>query len=141
LSAYWDWAAWFLAEFLVPFFPFRPFIFAFSSAKLTAQYSQAKLGQLWQVATPLLNAIQTDAAINPGNSGGALVDNRGAVIGINSAIATLGGSSAEQGGSIGVGFAIPVDEARSVAEEIIRTGRATHPKKNKRRKAIARQVV
>ena len=79
-------------------------------------------------ATPLLNAIQTDAAINPGNSGGALVDLKGAVIGINSAIATLGGSgNGDQGGSIGVGFAIPVDEARSVAEEIIRTGRATHP--------------
>jgi len=79
-------------------------------------------------ATPLLNAIQTDAAINPGNSGGALVDAGGAVIGINSAIATLGGSSTgDTGGSIGVGFAIPVDEARSVAEEIIRTGKATHP--------------
>lgn len=79
-------------------------------------------------ATPLLNAIQTDAAINPGNSGGALVDLQGSVIGINSAIATLGGSgSGDQTGSIGVGFAIPVDEARSVAEEIIRTGRATHP--------------
>ncbi len=78
-------------------------------------------------ATPLLNAIQTDAAINPGNSGGALVDARGAVIGINSAIATLGASAGDQGGSIGVGFAIPVDEARSVAEEIIQTGRATHP--------------
>ncbi|HEU0101746.1 MAG TPA: trypsin-like peptidase domain-containing protein [Mycobacteriales bacterium] len=79
-------------------------------------------------ATPLLNAIQTDAAINPGNSGGALVDVKGSVVGINSAIATLGGSGgADQGGSIGVGFAIPVDEARSVAEEIIRTGKATHP--------------
>ena len=85
-------------------------------------------GEDGQRATPLLNAIQTDAAINPGNSGGALVDLSGAVIGINSAIATLGGSSSgDQGGSIGVGFAIPVDEARSVAEEIIRTGRATHP--------------
>lgn len=78
-------------------------------------------------ATPLFNAIQTDAAINPGNSGGALVDNAGAVIGINSAIATLSGSSMDQSGSIGVGFAIPVDEARSVAEQLIRSGRATHP--------------
>ncbi len=85
-------------------------------------------GEGGQRATPLLNAIQTDAAINPGNSGGALVDARGAVIGINSAIATLSGSaSGDTGGSIGVGFAIPIDEARSVAEEIIRTGRATHP--------------
>jgi putative serine protease PepD len=79
--------------------------------------------------TPLFNAIQTDAAINPGNSGGALVDAKGQVIGINSAIATLGsgGLGADQGGSIGVGFAIPIDEARSVAEELIRTGTATHP--------------
>jgi putative serine protease PepD len=80
------------------------------------------------VATPLFNAIQTDAAINPGNSGGALVDGAGRVIGINSAIATLGsGSSDSQSGSIGVGFAIPVDEARSIAEQLIRTGKATHP--------------
>ncbi len=83
-------------------------------------------------SNPLFNAIQTDAAINPGNSGGALVNARGEVIGINSAIATLGGGSSPfggsaQGGSIGVGFAIPIDEARSVAEEIIQTGRATHP--------------
>ncbi len=78
-------------------------------------------------ATPLLNAIQTDAAINPGNSGGALVDRFGAVIGINSAIATLGTGSGGESGSIGVGFAIPVDFARSVAEELIRKGKATHP--------------
>ena len=70
---------------------------------------------------PLLGAIQTDAAINPGNSGGALVDDRGQLIGINTAISTRGG------GSIGLGFAIPIDEARSVADELIRTGRATHP--------------
>ena len=78
---------------------------------------------------PLFNAIQTDASINPGNSGGALVDGRGQVIGINTAIASLGGGggAGAQGGSIGVGFAIPIDEARSVAEELIRTGRATHP--------------
>jgi len=78
--------------------------------------------------TPLFNAIQTDAAINPGNSGGALVDIAGRVIGINSAIATLGAIGGEsQAGSIGVGFAIPVDEARSIAEQLIRNGRATHP--------------
>ena len=78
-------------------------------------------------ATPLFDAIQTDAAINPGNSGGALVDGAGLVIGINSAIASLGTSSATQAGSIGLGFAIPVDEARSIAEQLIRTGKATHP--------------
>ena len=60
--------------------------------------------------------IQTDAAINPGNSGGPLVDANGAVIGINTAIASLGGTSA---GNIGVGFAIPVDEVKSVADQLI----------------------
>ena len=74
---------------------------------------------------PLYNAIQTDAAVNPGNSGGALVNARGQVVGINSAIATLSGGAS--GGSIGLGFAIPIDEASSVADQIIRTGRATHP--------------
>jgi putative serine protease PepD len=78
----------------------------------------------------VLNAIQTDAAINPGNSGGPLVDAQGRVIGINSAIATLGGQglgSGGQGGSIGVGFAIPVNQARRVAEQLINNGgKATH---------------
>ena len=72
-----------------------------------------------------LNAIQTDAAINPGNSGGPLVDAKGRVIGINTAIATVGGQSMGgegQGGSIGLGFAIPINQGRRVAEEIIRTG-------------------
>ncbi|HWL37399.1 MAG TPA: trypsin-like peptidase domain-containing protein, partial [Frankiaceae bacterium] len=71
--------------------------------------------------------LQTDAAINPGNSGGALVDREGRVIGISTAIASLGGLLGGGGGSISIGFAIPIDEARAVAEEIIRTGRATHP--------------
>jgi len=78
-------------------------------------------------ATPLFDAIQTDAAINPGNSGGPLVDLAGRVIGINSAIASLSSSGDSQAGSIGVGFAIPIDEARSIAEQLIRTGKATHP--------------
>lgn len=68
------------------------------------------------------NAIQTDAAVNPGNSGGALVDATGALIGINSAIASLG--SKGQAGSIGLGFAIPVNEAMAVAEQILADGRA-----------------
>ena len=81
-----------------------------------------------QAKTPLFDAIQTDAAINPGNSGGPLVDLAGRVIGINSAIASLSsGGTDTQAGSIGVGFAIPVDEARSIAEQLIRTGKATHP--------------
>ncbi|WP_327146739.1 S1C family serine protease [Nocardia sp. NBC_01327] len=76
----------------------------------------------------VIDAIQTDAAINPGNSGGALVDMNGKLIGINTAIATLGTSEAAgaQSGSIGLGFAIPVDTARRVADELIKTGKATY---------------
>jgi S1-C subfamily serine protease len=74
-------------------------------------------------ANPVIDAIQTDAAINPGNSGGALVDTTGAVVGINTAIRTLGGG---EGGSIGLGFAIPIDDVRVIAESIIRTGGYTH---------------
>lgn len=80
-----------------------------------------------QGETAFINAIQTDAAINPGNSGGPLVDGNGAVIGINSAIATLGGSFAGQAGSIGLGFAIPIDTANRIASEIIATGTSTTP--------------
>lgn len=72
-----------------------------------------------------INALQTDAAINPGNSGGPLVDAQGRVIGVNSAIATLGLSGAA--GSIGLGFAIPIDQARRTAEQIIATGSAQYP--------------
>ena len=69
----------------------------------------------------VLNAVQTDAAINPGNSGGPLVDMRGAVVGINSAIASTGA----QAGSIGLGFAIPITQAQRVANELITDGVAT----------------
>jgi putative serine protease PepD len=71
----------------------------------------------------VIDAIQTDAAINPGNSGGALVDATGAVVGINTAIRSLGGG---EGGSIGLGFAIPIDDARGIAEELIRGGAVRH---------------
>ena len=74
----------------------------------------------------VLNAIQTDAAINPGNSGGPLVDMNGYVIGINSAIASLSSGAGGQSGSIGVGFAIPIDQAHRIAQEIINTGKASH---------------
>ena len=78
------------------------------------------------VAT-VFGAIQTDAAINPGNSGGALVDASGNVIGINSAIASLGSTSdSTQSGNIGVGFAIPINLAKTIAQELITTGKATH---------------
>ncbi len=74
----------------------------------------------------VLDAIQTDAAINPGNSGGALVNMNGELIGINSAIASLGASSpGAQSGSIGLGFAIPIDQARRVATELMKNGVAT----------------
>jgi putative serine protease PepD len=75
----------------------------------------------------VLDAIQTDAAINPGNSGGALVNMSGELVGVNSAIATLGGDSPDaQSGSIGLGFAIPVDQAKRIADELISTGTASH---------------
>lgn len=74
-----------------------------------------------------INALQTDAAINPGNSGGPLVDASGAVIGVNSAIASLGSSYGSQSGSIGLGFAIPINQARKTADELIKTGKSTYP--------------
>ncbi|MGB6457455.1 MAG: trypsin-like peptidase domain-containing protein [Streptosporangiaceae bacterium] len=74
------------------------------------------------------DAIQTDAPINPGNSGGPLVNAQGQVIGVDAALDTLGGDplTGAQGGSIGLGFAIPVNQARRVIMQLIRTGYATH---------------
>lgn len=76
-------------------------------------------------AESFVNAIQTDAAINPGNSGGALLDSQGRIIGVNSAIATL--SSGGASGSIGLGFSIPINEAKRVIDELIATGKSTRP--------------
>jgi putative serine protease PepD len=75
-----------------------------------------------------INVIQTDAAINPGNSGGALVNIRGEVIGVNVAIASAGGDSStgSSSGNIGVGFSVPINNAKRVAQEIISNGKATH---------------
>jgi len=80
-----------------------------------------------QSENSFINALQTDAAINPGNSGGPLVDATGSVIGVNSAIASLGYSSGSQVGSIGLGFAIPINQARKTAEQLIKNGKATYP--------------
>lgn len=77
-------------------------------------------------SSAVLDAIQTDAAINPGNSGGPLVDMDGKVVGINSAIASLGGSAGGQSGSIGLGFSIPISEAWPIAKELIKDGTASH---------------
>ncbi len=77
--------------------------------------------------TSYINAIQTDAAINPGNSGGPLIDANGAVIGVNSAIATLGASYTGESGSIGLGFAIPINQAKRIAEELMSTGSSKVP--------------
>jgi putative serine protease PepD len=77
--------------------------------------------------TSYINALQTDAAINPGNSGGPLVDLDGFVIGVNSAIATLGTATGGQSGSIGVGFSIPIDQVKHTVREIIDTGHAEYP--------------
>ncbi|QNE75115.1 PDZ domain-containing protein [Streptomyces finlayi] len=77
-----------------------------------------------------VDALQTDAPINPGNSGGPLVDSEAHVIGINSAIRAADSGSALDGGqsgSIGLGFAIPINQGKRVAEELINTGKATHP--------------
>lgn len=76
--------------------------------------------------TSFINAVQTDAAINPGNSGGPLVNLRGQVVGVNSAIATTSNTQSEAG-NIGVGFAIPVEQVKTTAEQILATGEARYP--------------
>nr|WP_179503975.1 trypsin-like peptidase domain-containing protein [Nocardioides daedukensis] len=74
-----------------------------------------------------INAVQTDAAINPGNSGGPLVDLEGRVIGVNSAIATTGGGLGGESGNIGVGFAIPIEQVITTADQILKNGKAQYP--------------
>ena len=91
---------------------------------VSALHRPVQAGDAAQAA--FIDAIQTDAAINPGNSGGPLVDTAGRVVGINSAIAQPPGAM-QATGSIGLGFAIPANQARHTAEQLIATGRATYP--------------
>ncbi|QSZ51493.1 protease Do (plasmid) [Arthrobacter sp. D5-1] len=93
----------------------------------TASGSTAKIPSQASGSNPSLEVIQTDAAINPGNSGGALVNARGEVIGVNVAIASpSAGTAGTQAGNVGIGFAIPIDNAKRIAQEIIASGTATH---------------
>ncbi|WP_369371440.1 S1C family serine protease [Promicromonospora sp. Populi] len=91
---------------------------------VSALHRPVKAGEAAEAA--FIDAIQTDAAINPGNSGGPLVNSAGEVIGINSAIAQGPGTTAATG-NIGLGFAIPSNQARHTAEQLIETGSATFP--------------
>ena len=88
---------------------------------ISALQRSGQTSQTGRDITTYTNLIQTDAAINPGNSGGALVDASGVLIGINTLIQSTSGSSA------GIGFAIPVDLAMDIADQLIKTGSATHP--------------
>jgi len=99
-----------------------------TSGIISAQNRTVTTGQA-EGETSFINAIQTDAAINPGNSGGPLVNARGEVVGVNTAIATLGRNPVlgGQAGSIGLGFAIPMNIARRAAEQLINSGQASHP--------------
>lgn len=75
----------------------------------------------------LIDAIQTDAAINPGNSGGPLVDMQGNLVGMNSVIATMSQGTGGQSGSIGLGFAIPANQAKRIADQLVKTGEVKQP--------------
>lgn len=89
--------------------------------------TQARSSSPFEPGVPVVtNAIQTDAAVNPGNSGGALVDASGRLIGINSSIATTGSTAGSTAGSIGLGFAIPSNQAQWVAEQLVEDGAAEH---------------
>lgn len=93
---------------------------------VSALHRPVRLGASGTSEDAVIDAIQTDAAVNPGNSGGPLVDASGAVVGINTAIRTLSNDPLS-GGSIGLGFAIPIDDARAVADILIAHGTVAHP--------------
>jgi putative serine protease PepD len=98
-----------------------------TSGIVSSLHRPVQAGGSQPAQTTVMDAVQTDAAINPGNSGGPLANMNGQVIGINSAIYSpqggQGGSA--QGGNVGIGFAIPIDQARRTADDIIKTGHAT----------------
>jgi len=96
-----------------------------TSGIVSAVHRPVQAGQ--DTDTAFIDAIQTDAAVNPGNSGGPLVDSAGRVIGVASAIAQPPGATSDSAGSIGLGFAIPSNQARRTADQLIETGRATYP--------------
>ncbi|HEV7195133.1 MAG TPA: trypsin-like peptidase domain-containing protein [Pedococcus sp.] len=104
----------------------RPVTTQADSTTPTDPFGQGSSGQSSDSTQVVTNAIQTSAAINPGNSGGALVNASGQLVGINSSIASLGSSGTSQSGSIGIGFAIPVNEVKSIAAQLIATGSAQH---------------
>ncbi|HSP38964.1 MAG TPA: trypsin-like peptidase domain-containing protein [Frankiaceae bacterium] len=94
----------------------------------TSPFGQGNSSSSPATPTVVTDAIQTDAAINPGNSGGPLVDDTGRVVGLNTAIASLGssGGASTQSGNIGVGFAIPIDQAKTVADQLINGQAPSH---------------
>jgi putative serine protease PepD len=98
-----------------------------TSGIISAKNRPVTAGERGTNENSYINAIQTDAAINPGNSGGPLVDLDGEVIGVNSAIATLGTQIGGESGNIGVGFAIPINQARRTFEQLIAKGEAQFP--------------
>ncbi|MDO3648034.1 S1C family serine protease [Nocardia mangyaensis] len=108
-----------------------------TSGIVSAQHRPVKLAGEGSDTDAVIDAVQTDAAINPGNSGGALVDMQGRVIGINTAIRS------ETGGSVGLGFAIPVDVMTTVTQALIRDGRMYHPVigLSARTKTVANEVM
>jgi S1-C subfamily serine protease len=99
-----------------------------TSGIVSALQRPVEPGAMGSAPEAYFDAIQTDASINPGSSGGPLVNAEGQVIGVDAALDTLGGDplTGAQGGSIGLGFAIPIDQARRVIVQLIRTGYATH---------------
>ncbi|GAB2745706.1 S1C family serine protease [Amycolatopsis magusensis] len=96
-----------------------------TSGIVSALHRPVRAGGEQGSQSTVMDAVQTDAAINPGNSGGPLANMDGQIIGINSAIYSPPSSGQQQGGNVGIGFAIPIDQARRTADEIIKTGQAT----------------